>query len=57
MSVEYRDYPNGAIACAAIAKKVYQEVVNEGTELLKEKTNFDWTQTPQVRTSEKLPGC
>ena len=54
MLLEYKDYPNGARTCVAIAKKVYQEVVYDGAELcltLKKKSNFDWTQSPQVRAA------
>ena len=52
MLVEYKDYLSGARACAAIAKKVYEELKNNGAELfftLKKKSNFEWTQSPQVR--------
>ena len=52
--IEYKDHQSGAKLCAAIAKKVYQEMTNDGAELfltLKKKSNFEWTQSPQVRTA------
>ena len=52
--IEYKDHRSGAKLCADIAKKVYQEMTNYGTELfltLKKKSNFEWTQSPQVRAA------
>jgi hypothetical protein len=55
IGTEYKDYPNGARVCIAIAKRVSQEIFNNGSELfltLKKKSNFQWTQLPQVRTPQ-----
>lgn len=51
VSGECEDYSSGARVCAAIAEKVYKEMVKGGAEMLsilQKGENFEWSQSPPV---------